>query len=251
MATISFSDLERKLLALETTWLKRSKLPLHPQFSKLIRTHDNFQYFVLADAKKANAKLPVVVLVGINYAQAAIRIPNGTTPPQVVDHVVNLATVTENIRAAALDAATRPNAWRASGLAPEFSLCPTLPDDFHLVMTNLSPFITQTRWQSQMCGDSRALGSLLLANPPYPPSHPGWPFAHLPDLKSELDDLPVIWIGHGLEAVGPHWHQLVHFLGLKDWLLVANLFFGPLAMHVNDTGYVRFGPGRGANHKKL
>lgn len=250
---MTFSSLEKLLLPLEDSWLKRS-VPLsnprtYPQVVLNVRPEVplfNLQYFALANCNEAialsNDPLPVVVLVGINYTQGIQPIPNGSKRPQVIDCPANLTTAITKIKAAATHASGNLNAWRLSSLAPQSGPCPTLAAGFHVVMTNLSPYITQKSWQSQMCSGSLALGSFLLANPPYTPCrHPGWPFDHLHDLKNILPGDDTIWIGHGLEAVGPYWHQLVKVMGLKNWLLVGNLFSGPpFRLRVNGAGYVKF-----------
>jgi hypothetical protein len=208
-----------------------------------VRSASNVQYVALRERADAESEpdLDVVVDLGINYTQGKSPIPGLA----VVD---NVPYVNER-KAVAHCNADRP-AWLRSALVspklpanhlygPAGQLDPYPVQDFHLVMTNFSPWITKDSWASQMCANSAGLGPELLMNPPYSPRIRGWPFDHLDDFVSQFRDDVALWIGHGLESVPTLFRLFVDKHAMTNWMLCANLSM-PGSNPTMRAGFVKF-----------
>ena len=237
---MKYDDLVHKLQHLEHQWRGSSPAPsptLYPSHS-WIRPTRNIQYFACSNAT-AGKDLPVVVTVGINYTQDPTRIPDqnphfskAALPgfPLVEDAV---SATYERYCLDHFNYNGNSAVWKQNCLASMRLSHPILPNgqDFHLVMTNLSPWITTKSWASVIYNTNPADSSDLLASPPHwlrtthPPSSP---FDHLDDLWKHLKNEVVLWIGHGLVVVWPHFRLFSHNNQINDWLLTANTASGCL-----------------------
>ena len=242
MADISYANLEQRLITFERHW---RTLSVAARPNPRVRPKHNCQFVVLDQLTQAtNKPLPVVLLVGINYTQDPTRIPDQFPAPGSIPAVTARQDLRlkGRIKSAVDHACLKLAEWRDCALAPVGGTVSKLPEDFHIVLTNLSPWITVQWWQRDMCVEAPARGSELLAHPPFKPAHAGWPFDHLEALHRELGDSVLLWIGHGKETVVPHWHPIVQRLALKHWLLVGNLFARTFKPDLRPgTSTVKFG----------
>lgn len=236
---MKYSDLVVLLRTLENGWRNKTTGTIP---SAWIRSAHNVQYF--ACRKRANdPDLPVVVDVGINYTQGTQTIPDQTALPSALRPAVedNVPIIAEQtcIRHCNSNRA----AWAKSKLVgPKTNLIPLIAPngiaDFHLVMTNLSPWITTHSWESQLCADSSGIGAHLLAHPPHGLSTVGSPFEHLDDLKTHLEEV-ALWIGHGRATVPSHFRIFVEKHRINNWLLTGNLS-AQIKPRVDRSGFVKF-----------
>jgi hypothetical protein len=167
-------------------------------------------------------RAPVVAAVGINYDQGAnaashlrwLRdvkgMPDGVTDcywkPGVgsamrdaLDHAL---------------AARRRNAaaWTCTlrGHPHASTVLPAL-NDYILVATNLSPFITDRQWTDLKPGEQRAIRG-------------AWPHTdHLDDLANLLHGRVDLWVGHGSDHVWRDFRIWAGRRGIADWQLCYNL----------------------------
>lgn len=246
---ITFKKLEQELILFEQGWRRKSVCP--PPNARVRKTH-NRQFVVLDDLTKDRAEpLPIVLLVGINYAQGVEKIPDEIIPSSTaVVAAPQDRRLKARIKSAFAHATTHWVHWQDCGLAPRNAAPANLPDDFHIVLSNLSPWITVDWWQRDMCAEAPARGSELLSAPPFIPGHAGWPYDHVEDLKRVLSGSISQWVGHGITTVTPHWHPMVRHLALDNWLLVGNLFaqmFSPELRSISHS--VRFASG--GNRQRL
>ncbi|RYD85658.1 MAG: hypothetical protein EOP84_01760 [Verrucomicrobiaceae bacterium] len=240
---ITYSDLAFKLQDLERRWRSKPKNPRLPTYSDgWVRGGawggHNVQYFALSRATRdITEPLPIVVTVGINYTQDPSTIPDQTPQhskilmfePRVEDSIQRTGaeeTVIQSFN-------SRRNEWVKACLASPRLGTPLLKvqaktslEAFHLVMTNLSPWITTVPWVGGMWDTGRhAVAADLLANPPYRDCdcRSGGFFPHLYDLYELLDSSTAVWIGHGKKAVWSHFRLFVERCGPTNWLLAPNL----------------------------
>ena len=140
--------------------------------------------------------LPVVVALGINYTQYPQSCPrNPAGAPAVED---NLSSCRQYLTEARDAYRQCPARWYETENASSPNL--TLPDDFHLVMTNFCLWITTLRWMKIPVADRQGL---LANNHPFagaPTTAPNWP--HLLALSQSLAPYrqPVLWVVHGLHS---------------------------------------------------
>lgn len=196
----------------------------HPKWVRCANVGGGNVQYVALRARNPDPDLPVVVDVGINYTQGPWAIPGPNVTAQVgyanerrvIDHCNNYRPEWLN---SCLVSPHLPNSHLVVALPAADGLCVT---DFHLVMTNFSPWITTHSW-STMCYQSSGLGADLLMHPPYTNSNIGWPFDHLDDLYSVLENDVALWIGHGLKTVPRLFRLFVDKHQIKAWMISANL----------------------------
>jgi hypothetical protein len=235
MKHFTFNELASALRDREKRWTAKSSSERPSHF---VRSGNNVQYFVLDDATKGEeATLPAVVLVGINYTQEPTAVPGAA----VVDR--QNPNPRTRLKAAYTHLCINTTSWFDCALAPwsNTSSIPLFPERYHLVLTNLSPWITTRYWQSDMCKYAPARGGQLIAQPPYIPRHAGWPYDHLQELCHSLELKDSWWIGHGRDSVWPRWHSIARGLDIGKWLLVGNLFARTFEPARRSDGTIKFG----------
>jgi hypothetical protein len=157
-------------------------VPNRPKYS-----HPNVQFFALdSSTAKAQTPLPVVVLVGSNYTQlngvAGRVVPSAsaafalTGPPFIEDHDPGLF---QGIRTKL----TKPK--------HRCSPCSQIGSPFHLVLTNLVPWITTHTWTNRV---TIPYHKALLTTYPPPTSAP---HDFVGALSKRIGQHVVCWIGHG------------------------------------------------------
>jgi hypothetical protein len=239
----TFNQLENELRDLEASWRKGSTLPPPNRFARKVH---QLQYFALdRTTATAESPLPAVVLVGTNYTQDPSKIPDQSPPPTPRPAVVDGVGSAVRTRLTLAHGHLKANAaaWSDCALAPwsASQQVPPWPERYHLILTNLSPWITTTMWQSVMCDGAAARGGELLAHPPYQPANAGWPYDHLNDLNTKLKLGESWWIGQRAGAVWPRWHSVNQQLNVRSWMLVGNLFVGRFAPNLRPRdGTVKF-----------
>jgi|GEM_PF-5181450 len=244
---MNYTHLAHLLQRLENGWRSRSSPPNPSQYPSHIRIRKsrNVQYFALSNRTDGKA-LPIVVAVGVNYTQGAQTIPDEKpayskalkAPPLVEDRVNQF----ESAYISSCNA--NRTVWVNSALC-DSALPANLLDDgtgeispYHLVMTNLSPWITTDSWNTIAGADGRNITADLLASPPVGAStNLRSPFEHIRELKECLDkeEAPVVWIGHGKDSVWEHFRILMEQMGVNNWMLTSNLGF-PKASGFLDRG---------------
>ena len=194
----------------------------------------NCQFFGL-DSTTSNTKsdFPVVVAIGANYTQDGVTLPSGGTgvvlksPPWVEEQ---LTSCRKNFINGLVAYHSNVNDWQ--NLAAAGPNMPTCIENFHLVMTNFCPWITQLAGAS-VSGNWDALsGSVqaeLLTNRASLSSG-GFAqvFGHLNALYGELSQSEsVYWCAHGIHSgVFPLFRlwQSSQSCRLKErWILLNNL----------------------------
>lgn len=216
-----------------------------------IRATDNFQCFALDSTTSENdPELPVVVAVGANYTQGNPNInylprnsPSGylSCSPWVEENLSaargNFETFFAPIRRdeIVIDVA-HCNTGRAKEIWTtennEFSIYTnagqrgkdphygnpstwTLPDpgNYHLVMTNFCPFITNDTW-SDIRDNSPWISQELLAY--------GLGMSHLVELQNALNNHIQLWLGHGFYDIYYHFYTyLVKGYALRGFIPLA------------------------------
>ena len=229
---MQYNDLVWTLQELERKW-RGSPPPVpshkrHPSHS-LIRPTHNIQYFA-CDNTTAKKDLPVVVTVGINYTQGKCTIPD-QTPHFLIAARSHLPLVEDRVGSSFektfIASFNRDHTvWQQSCLASMTMKSPILArPDFHLVMINLSPWITNTSWGAI----DAAPGAGLLISPPHclgTSSSSSKPFDHLDDFHKMFSSEVTLWIGHGLAVVAAHFLMFVQKHHIGNWLLTANTASG-------------------------
>lgn len=220
---MKFSVLKARVEALELTWFGqlRSRFPCHPVPSM---ANGEVQFFSVENKYRASdLDLPVVVGVGINYGQGnpqtaanypAHHLQAHEPPSWVEDYAKGMRAATD----ATLDAyCFAPQTWVTNDYASGPRLWPAphgvaMNHDYHLVATNLSPFISRKRWLDHTPVDQASLRS-------------AWPTTdHLDDLARLLNNqADPLWIGHGKAAVWGDFRKWQKSLGVRRWLLTHNL----------------------------
>lgn len=195
-------------------------------------------------AKPVDNDLPIVVTLGINYTQGTNKIPD-QSPSFSKAARAGLPLVEDNVTSTFEQKCINsfnlnPTIWQRSCLASLGMRSPILPGkDFHLVMTNLSPWITKDSWASDI--DAAPAADLLVSPPHYSraSSLPANPFDHLDDLCNTLGDNVTLWIGHGLKVVSSHFRLFTQRNRIGKWLLTANTASG-CKPHITSGSTIRF-----------
>jgi hypothetical protein len=180
-------------------------------------------------------RLPVVCAFGINYTQQSKVAPafysyRGRKGGAAI--LVDAKSTGSRNAIACLIAAYNRNttAWLSKGsvnfdqsrreVGP-FGTCSAtagISNDFILVMTNRSPFLTGRAWQIEAKKNRSACQSLLNA---YPNQH------YFSQFFSQLGCAIDLWIGHsaidGTAWVFPYFRDLVRSYNVKKWLLTPNI----------------------------
>ena len=195
------------------------------------------QFFSIDDAYRDEGVLPVICLVGVNYTQEPKRESPGLVhysdrePPTVTRSTATrrqprfvVAAYNRNQAIWETKQGTHPvsplGAYGARNATAQSGLTSVTPDEvglFALMMTNVTPFITQNAWQRQVRQTPAACKALTSAEGG----------EHLDDLFERLGDSIDLWIGHsaiaGTEWVWPHFADFVRRHGIKSWLLCGNI----------------------------
>jgi hypothetical protein len=177
----------------------------------------------------------VVVTVGINYTQRTGQIPGTAVENTVTTFRGNTNGVLEAFNN---DPQRFKNAALCSKALP--NVLPLPVDDgarknYHLVMTNLSPWITTDWWSNIAFVDGRNITAQLLST--RASSSTGrHPFEHIRELKEAFDQQkcpcpPAVWIGHGMPNIWEHFVILMEQLDVERWLLASELAY-PLDLRI-------------------
>ncbi len=244
---MKYSALAAVLQSLEAGW-RRKALPRNPAlFPSHQRVRDlsatsggrehNLQYYVLAN-RTYREDLPIVVTVGANYTQGTQTIPDQTPEHSKARKEVPLVEdVVSGFEKEYIECCNRNRAiWKSAALCGQTLANPVLQGKdktllpYHLVMTNLSPWITTESWSTIAEADGRHITADLLASPPTRDTGElRYPYEHIRELKERLERIesgrPVLWIGHGTQDVWEHFRMLMTQMGVTDWLLAADLCY--------------------------
>ena len=236
---MKYSELLDLLMRLEKKW-SQSKCKAPDWVRNPDKFGGNVQFFALKE-RKDDPELPIVIEVGINYTQRKEEIPglavaedlNNAPERRLLEHC-NEHRDAWTKSCLVSPALPRPLMQKVVSKVDGFAV-----EDFHLVMTNFSPWITKESWQSELIESrSAGIGAYLLTNPPYNADPLEWPFPHLDDLKTHLEGHVDLWIGHGLKAVVPLFGLFVRRHRLQNWLMCGNTASGCSPCVVD--GLVRF-----------
>jgi hypothetical protein len=182
-------------------------------------------------------RLPVICAIGSNYYQRDLP----KLPSAVLEHFLNLAdpvrdhdlyrgmrntldlslaSHNRNTSAwvARLNSDDLPSKCKAygsksarAGVTVNTPAGVFVRDDYILIVTNVSPFITIDDWTSFSVGQSK---ELLKA---WPPTN------HLDPLATLLGDRVDLWVGHGKTSVWGHFWKWREQKKLAPWILTSNL----------------------------
>jgi hypothetical protein len=238
----TFDSLQEKLLALERQYSNglRERFACTHQLESCITGQVQFGA-IDPRHKMKRERLPVVVIIGINYTQKNLvyrelshYLGNFNNP---IVTATDLGCVTPT--ALVLAAYNRnPRNWEA----PEQQLyddCEILPyaapnatrrsrlrntdgrllkDKFHLIVANFCPFITKLMWQDQVSVTPDGCTVLLK----------DWSSDnYLDGLHHELGESVDLWIGHAAKAgtrwVWPRFMDFVQRRQINEWLLTPNI----------------------------
>jgi hypothetical protein len=232
----TFDELERQLDALEQEQFER--LRAHFRWAPELREciSGTVQFFAL-DRDRSSAALPVICAVGINYTQGPrtnaeqLMHYGGKADPYVSRSTGTrrqprfvIAAYNRNRVAWTSIAATNPpsplNIYGSPGALGRLGVTATDPDEIppcHLIMTNVSPFITLHQWQDQTRRTPEACRTLV----------DDYSAQHLDALFACLGDSIDLWMGHsaidGTQWVWPTFAEFVKRNRIAEWLLCGNL----------------------------
>lgn len=167
-----------------------------------------------------NRELPIVAAIGINYTQGGIEAASRLVPYESSKDKPGTVRATGSYHAAATAiAAFKRNraAWLGT-FASNAQAADAVGDDFILLMTNLSPFVTKLRWQEQARRTPATCRYLLER----------WPnTGYLNELFGAVCASTALWIGHssiyGTDWVRPEFLRLMERWNVTNWLLTPNL----------------------------
>jgi hypothetical protein len=192
-----------------------------------IREAHNVQFFALSSlTKNCDEALPLIVTVGSNYTQGDQKLPEQMAASHsiVEDDVTAFHdSVSKFVSLLGVDM----DKWKNACLCCRRLDLSALgkPPRFHLVMTNLSPWITTDSWPDIASNDGRAITAQLLSTHRAKSSTGRFPFEHIRELQERLAlerSLPTIWIGHGSNDVWEHFVILMSQMNLDNWGLAPN-----------------------------
>ena len=255
---ITYNDLAQKLQELEQQFGGNSTHNYSGSAKSAIRTNDNFQCFALdTKTSKNESELPVVIAVGANYTQGTQALPSAgtkshlTSPPWIEDDLGNerknfesfLNTVRNGnvvldssvcspgdakelwepeygrfkIFTNALQRGDDP--WRIS--PHNGSWKNILPTNYHLVMTNFCPFITNKSWGDYRDYEPHVSQELFSF---------GLGLGHLTALQQAIGNHTDLWLGHGMFDVYYHFYTYLvrgyepgfSSLNKNQWLFTCN-----------------------------
>lgn len=233
----SFAVLEKELKALEQEHFERlrSQFQWTSQLAECVS--GSVQFFALNSADSSSDRLPVICAVGINYtqgpkvnAQELVHYSGEAAP--LVTHASGtrlqprfvIAAYNRNRNAWTSTPAVNPQsplgvygAMDATKLLGMAATTPAAIVPFHLIMTNVSPFITLKPWQEQARRTPQACRTLVDC----------YSSRHLDAMFERLGDSIDLWMGHsaiaGTQWVWPPFADFVKRQGVKEWLLCGNL----------------------------
>lgn len=193
---MKYDELREKLNKLENKWRGRLRDEDREIYKSLAVCH---QFFVLDGATSGKNAETIVVLVGINYTQVKEWKAKSYYKTAEAEHDEDGKIDQQN------------DTIRTYLCAPwdENPLSGCAKYDFHLVFTNLSPFITTKNWGNL----NQSERDCLLENKMYE--------AYLSDLKNQLSG-DVVWIGH-TESIRKELKDVFAKLGVKKFYLCNNL----------------------------
>ena len=228
---MNYKDLVDKLQDLEGLWNGNSTQPLPQTPSRaFIEVKDNVQYFACDTGTSKCGDLPVVVAIGINYSQGKNCLPSlatrscASSAPWVEDDLHTLPNNRGALESYFQNYSRNPKAWFYNCLASNTAIRLPGKDAFHLVATNLCPWITQRQWSNK--GLSEPIRADILVHPPgFSPVRPL--FQHLDQLASVLGSESVVWVGHGLDAVSQLFRVFTEKHAIPNWLITQNLSMQP------------------------
>jgi hypothetical protein len=216
---MKYTHLKKQVQDLETKWQQylMTRFPTTPDPCML---NGQMQFFVVENGSQitADKDLPVVVAIGSNYGQGNKSYP-WLTPYLVRDTVGNpkiidppaLTTMRKNMVKSFQEYSAAPQAWVDRHLASANNI--PIQKEFHLVVTNFSPFITCFSWQDYEMAERANLLSLL-----------GGDFPHLDNLFNNLSGSVCLSVAHSLGSevfsLFRLW-QTRH--SITPWLLTSNL----------------------------
>ncbi|MGA8574336.1 MAG: hypothetical protein WB609_01455 [Candidatus Cybelea sp.] len=232
----TFAALQNVLQALEREHFERlrSDFQWTPELAECIS--GAVQFFALDNGDRSPDPLPVICAVGINYTQgpktnAQELVHYGGTVPSVTRPTGTrrqprfvIAAYNRNRTAwTTTPAADPPSPLRvygspdATGRSGMTSIAPDAIAPCHLIMTNVSPFITLMQWQEHARRTPEACKALIT-------SYAG---GHLDELFDRLGNSIDLWMGHsaiaGTRWVWPHFADFVKRKSIGEWLLCGNL----------------------------
>lgn len=222
----TFDEVKSILEALESEHFANLTIP--PNGEAALR--GDAQFFAMDERFTGRTeRLPVVVCIGVNYTQVAERLPSldeGRVVPHlggVLDgassayHGLNDIFEAYRRNRKQWENASGPSAPAELGgvYASHDALAKLAPgQDFILVWSNISPYITLGYWQPQMKKTKGACQALLATGT-----------KHLDDLSTHLD--AELYVGHsarpGRANVWPAFAQHVARREISRWLLTDNL----------------------------
>ncbi len=233
----TFAQLEEELQTLEQEHFKRLRADFRWTSELRECISGTVQFFALDNADRSVAPLPVVCAVGINYTQGPktnaeqllhyggktdpfVTRPTGTRrQPRLVIAAYNRNRTTW-ASAAALDPPSPLHVYGAPDALSRLGVTATDPgaiEPCHLIMTNVSPFITLNQWRDQTRRTPRACMDLIN----------GYSVQHLDGLFERLGDTIDLWMGHsaidGTRWVWPAFADFVKRYNISTWLLCGNL----------------------------
>jgi hypothetical protein len=231
--TISYNDLVRSLAKLESDYGGNSTrssngVPL-PARELIQASGGNLQYFSV-DSYSEGSELPVVVVVGANYSQGGNQLPThsqsgliGKDGPFIEANLSKwrkpLERLFEVYKSGFYDFPWHPGVRPHPPLTLSSALPVQLPENFHFVMTNFTPWITTIAWAT-IRDMGPPYGKMIIDNPP----HVGPPFEALERLKAVLPG-DTLWVGHGNYDVHDLFIELVAHFHLNQWLFCTNLTY--------------------------
>jgi hypothetical protein len=244
---IQYSKLAQLLQGLESGFRRNWPEPDPNNYPShiCIRPKDYRQFFALSNHTFGRSEpLPVVVTLGINYTQKKVQIPDQSrckprhlqVPPHVEDQ---MGSFKSSVAAVLKSFNESSSIWKGATLCSSALDAPLLqdqsgsPKEYHLVLTNLSPWITKQGWSdiakkygrnvTAQLLTARSLGGIAGSGGIVPYS-----FEHVKELKERLDlekCPPEVWIGHGINNVWEHFVILMEQVCIKKWMLAWNLSY--------------------------
>ena len=220
----TFKQLESKLTVFEKEQFKNlqkqlagKKLPAAAQGAV------QFVVLVTDDHKENNQLLPVVVAVGINYYQC--KKTDGILKPWLQDTVAEKAPGMLRATDCAIESYRRnKTAWEngiIQGVGPYAGRGTKdwMGDNYILIATNISPFITQKSWSKHNETEQSEMIKI-------------WDYRqHLNALHQLLGNQVDLWVGHGKGYVWPIFQEWRERCGINNWMITYNLSgFGMVGM---------------------
>jgi hypothetical protein len=226
---ISYKDLATLLQEMENGFRRNWPRPDPRRYPSHIRIRQayNVQFLALSRlTESCHEKLPLIVTVGSNYTQGDQKLPEELMANHsiVEDDVVQFHdSVSDFVSLLRAHMERWKDACLCGGTLELSALAE--PPRFHLVMTNLSPWITTDSWPdiAKSRNDGRAITAQLLST--RAGSIGRFPFEHIRELRERLAlerSLPTIWIGHGSNDVWEHFVILMNQMNLDNWCLAPN-----------------------------